>query len=98
MRAHQHHPARGPRIDAVAHRLLDESVEGPSQLHQARAFFLEYVPDCALFELWMLVALGVGGALIFQPRIQFDETLYPRLGPEHLIAQIADLVLDLTLF
>ena len=32
-----------------------------------------------------------------QPRIQFGEALHPRLGPEHLVAQIADLVLDLTL-
>ena len=43
------------------------------------------------------VPFGVGNALIFQPRIQFGEALYPRLGPEHLVAQIADLVLDLTL-
>src|SRR3954466_8500510 len=45
----------------------------------------------------MLGPLCVGDALIFQPSIQFGEALYPRLGPEHLVAQIADLVLDLTL-
>src|ERR1700686_2567091 len=45
----------------------------------------------------MLDSLSVGDALIFQPRIELGETLYPRLGPEHLVAQIADLVLDLTL-
>src|SRR6476659_6668304 len=45
----------------------------------------------------MLGSLGVGDALIFQPRIELGETLYPRLGPEHLVAQIADLVLNLTL-
>src|ERR1700692_3890445 len=44
-----------------------------------------------------IVRLWRGDALIFQPRIQFGEALYPRLGPEHLVAQIADLVLDLTL-
>src|SRR5215207_3433038 len=110
MGAHQHHPAGRPRIDAIAimighnqasragpDRLLDKPVEGPSQLHQARAFFLEHVPDRSFLELRMLGALGVGDALIFQPCIQFGEALYPRLGPEHLIAQIADLVLDLTL-
>src|SRR6202049_1917943 len=44
----------------------------------------------------MLDSLSVGDALIFQPRIELGETLYPRLGPEHLVAQITDLVLDLT--
>jgi hypothetical protein len=28
-----------------AHRLLDKAVERPAQLHQARPFVLEYVPD-----------------------------------------------------
>src|SRR6202140_815355 len=45
----------------------------------------------------MLGSLGVGDALIFQPSIELGETLYPRFGPEHLVAQIADLVLNLTL-
>ncbi len=45
----------------------------------------------------MLGSFGVGNSLIFQPCIQLDEALYHRLGPEHLVAQIADLVLDLTL-
>ena len=110
MGAHQHHPAGGARIDAVAimighdqaggagpHRLLDEPVERTAQLHQAGAFFLEHVPDRPILELRMFGALGVGDALIFQPRIQLGEALHPRLGPEHLVAQIADLVLDLTL-
>ena len=79
------------------HRLLDEAVEGPAQLHQARAFFLEHLPDRPVLELRMLGPLGVGDALIFQPRIQFGEALHPRLGAEQLVAQIADLVLDLTL-
>jgi hypothetical protein len=43
------------------------------------------------------VALRVGDALIFQPCIQLDQARYPRLGTEKLVAQIADLVLDLTL-
>ena len=71
--------------------------KGPAHLHQARALFLEHVPDRALLELRMFDALGVSDALIFQPRIQFGETLHARLGPEQLVAQIADLVLDLTL-
>src|SRR6202165_6307358 len=44
----------------------------------------------------MLGSLSVGDALIFQPRIELGETLYPRLGPEHLVTQVANLVLDLT--
>jgi hypothetical protein len=59
------------------------------------SFFLEHVPDGPILELRVLGSLGVGDALIFQPRIQFGEALYPWLGPEHLVAQIADLVLDL---
>ena len=55
---HQDHPAGGACVDAVAimigrdqaggrgaHRLLDKAVERPAQLHQARPFVLEYVPD-----------------------------------------------------
>jgi hypothetical protein len=44
----------------------------------------------------MLGSLGVGDALIFQPRVQLGETLHPRLRSEELVAQIANL-LDLTL-
>src|SRR5207247_11161718 len=40
---------------------------------------------------------GSGDALILQPGIQFGQALHPRLGAEQLVAQIADLVLDLTL-
>ena len=71
MGAHQHHPAGGPRIDAVAimighdqaggagpHRLLDKPVERAAQLHQARAFFLENLPDRPLLKLWMLGPLA----------------------------------------
>src|SRR5208283_1437493 len=79
---HQHHPAGGPRVDAVAvmighdqaggagsHRLLDKTVEGLAQLHQARSFFLEYVPDRAVLELWVFGSFGVGDALIDLPLI-----------------------------
>src|SRR3954467_11016399 len=62
-----------------------------------RLLFLEDIPDRLVFELRMLGALRVGDALIFQPRIEFNEALHPRLGTEHLVAQIADLVLDLAL-
>ena len=110
VRAHQHHPAGSARIDAVAimvghdqasgagpHSFLDEPVEWAAQLHQARAFVLEHLPDRPVFELRVLGPLRVGNALIFQPRIQLGEALHSRFGPEHLVAQIADLVLDLTL-
>jgi hypothetical protein len=110
MGAHQHHPAGGTRIDAVAIMIghdqasgagpdgfLDEPVEGTAQLHQACAFFLEHLPDGPILELRVLGSLGVGDALIFQPRVQLGETLHPRLRSEELVAQIANLVLDLTL-
>ena len=70
---------------------------GPRSSIRTRAFFLEHIPDCALLELRMLGSFGVGNALIFQPGIQLSEALYPRLGSEHLVAQVADLVLNLTL-
>jgi hypothetical protein len=63
---------------------------------QARAFFLEHIPDQSILELRMPGSFGVGDALIFQPRIQLGETLDPRLRPEHLVTQVANLVLDLT--
>ena len=110
MGAHQYHPAGSARIDAVAivighdqagragpDRLLDEAVERPAQLHQARPFLLEHLPDRPVLELRVLSPLGVGDALIFQPRVQLGQALHPRLGPEQPVAQIADLVLDLPL-
>ena len=80
-----------------AHRLLDEAVERPAQLHQARPFILEHLPDRPVLELRVLGSLGVGDALIFQPGVQLGQALHPRLGAEQLVAQIADLVLDLSL-
>src|SRR5580658_8813068 len=110
MRTHQYHPSSSSRIDAVTIAigrdqtrragpdcLLDKAVEGTTQLHQAGAFVLEHVPDRALFELRVFGAFGVGDALIFQPRIQLREALHAWLGAEQLVAQIADLVLDLAL-
>ena len=105
--AHQHHTAGSPRIDAVAimighdqasgagpHGFLDKPIEGAAQLHQAGAFFLEHVPDGPILELRMLCSFGVGDALIFQPGVQLGQALHARLGPEHLVAQITDLVFD----
>ena len=56
-----------PRIDAVAvaesghdeatewcwpgPRFLDEPIEGAAKRHQARAFFLEHIPDQPILEL-----------------------------------------------
>src|SRR5258708_26669478 len=110
MGAHRNHPAGGPRIDTVAimighdqaggagpDGLLDEPVEGAAQLHQARAFFLEYVPDRSVLELRMPDALCISDALIFQPRVQLGEALHPRLATKHLVAQIVDPVLALNL-
>src|ERR1700704_2274952 len=48
-------------------------------------------------NLRMPCPLGVGDALVFQPAIQFGQAADPRLGSEQLIAQVADLVLDLAL-
>jgi hypothetical protein len=76
----------------------DYYAENPKR-NQACSFFLEHVPlpDGPILELRVLGSLGVGDALIFQPCIQFGEALCPWLGSEHLVAQIADLVLDLPL-
>src|SRR5271170_534383 len=108
MGAHQDHPAGRARVDAVAivighhqagrarpDRLLDEPVEGAAKPHQARALVLEYLPDRSILELRMRDPFGVGDALVLQPRIQLGQALHPRLGPEKLVPQIADLVLDL---
>src|ERR1700722_7287391 len=64
MRAHQHHSAGSPRVDAVTvvirhdqaggggtPRLFDEAVEWPAQFHQTRPLILEYVPDRPVLEL-----------------------------------------------
>src|ERR1700685_3551626 len=74
--AHQHHPAGGPRIHTVTimvghdqasrggtHRLLDEAVEWPARLHQARPLTLEYVPDRPVLELRVAGSPGIGDAL-----------------------------------
>ena len=110
MGAHENHPAGGARIDAVAivvghdqargagaDSLRDKSIERPTHPHQAGWFFLEHVQDRSIPELRMHGALRVGDALVFQSRVQLRETLDPWLGLEHLVAQIADLVLDLPL-
>src|SRR6478609_3990280 len=110
VREYQHHPAGCPRVDAVAimirhdqaggrrtHRLLDEAVEWPAQLHQAGPLNLEYVPDRPVLELRMVGSPGVGNALVFQPDVQLDEALHPWLRTEQQITQIADLVFDLSL-
>ena len=66
---------------------------GPAKLHQARPFLLEHVPDRSILELGMPGSFGVGDALIFQPCIQLGQAFHPRLEPEHLVPQVADLVL-----
>jgi hypothetical protein len=76
---------------------FDEAIEEPAQLHQAHPLFLEHLPDRPVLELRVFGSVGVGDALIFQPCIQLGQALHPRLGTEQLVAQIADLVLDLTL-
>src|SRR4029077_16224104 len=54
-------------------------------------------PDRPALELRMIGSPGVGDALIFQPGVQFHQALYPRLRAEQQLAQIADLVFDLSL-
>src|ERR1700692_3220938 len=79
------------------HRLFDEAVEWPAQFHQARPLILEYLPDRPVPELRVVGSPGISDALIFQPGVQLGQALHPRLGTEQQIAQIADLVLDLSL-
>jgi hypothetical protein len=76
---------------------LDKAVERPAQRHQAGALFLEHLPDGAVLELGVFDALGVGDALVGKPGVQLRQALHPRLGAEQLVAQVADLVLDLAL-
>jgi hypothetical protein len=83
-------------VGAGPHRLLDKSIKRPAQRHQARPFLLEYLPDRPLLELRMPGPLRVGNALIRQPGVQLDQALHPRVGQEQQVAQVADLVLDLT--
>src|SRR5271170_2289721 len=77
VRADQNHPAGGPGVDAVTimighdqagrggtYRLLDEAVEWPAQLHQARPFVLEYVPDRPVLELRVAGSPGISDALV----------------------------------
>lgn len=106
--AHQNRLSRRPGIDAVAvvighdqaggagpDGLLDESVEGRPHRHQCGPLLLKDFPDRLVLELRMTRTLRVGNALIFQPGVQLIEARHPRFGPEHLVAQIANLVLDL---
>ena len=79
------------------HRLLHEAVERPAQLHQTCLFVLEHLPDRPVLELRVAGSPGVGDALILQPGVQLDQALHSRLRAEQQIAQIANLVLDLTL-
>ncbi len=72
-------------------------VKRSAQFHQAWPLLLEYLPDGPFLERRMFVTLRIGDALIFQPRIQLDQARDPRLGAEQLVAQIANLVLDLAL-
>ena len=109
MRTHQHHLAGGAGIDAVAvmighdqtggggtHGLLDKAVERSAQAHQACLFVLEHIPDRPVPELGMPGPLGVGDALILEPCVELGQAGHPRLGEEELVAQVADLVLHLT--
>src|ERR1700733_9428216 len=73
MRANRHHPTSGPRVNTVTmmvrhdqaggggtHRLFDEAVEWPAQLHQARPLMLKYVPDRPVLELRVVGSPRVG--------------------------------------
>jgi hypothetical protein len=78
----------------VARTAFSTKPSNGAQLHQAWTLFLEDLPDRAVPELRMLGPFGIGDALVFQPGIELDQALHPRLGTEQLIAQVADLVLD----
>ena len=108
--AHQHGAASGSGIDAVLvavmrdqagrgrpHRLLDEAGEGPQIRHQPRLLLVEDLDDKPVAELGVLRPPGIGHALIGKPGVQLIERLHLRPWPEQLVADRANLVLDLAL-
>lgn len=58
---------------------------------------MEHLTDCPALELGRFLTPSVGDALICQPGIQPDQTRDHEPGAEKLVAQSADLVLDLPL-
>src|SRR2546429_9666912 len=73
-----------------------ESVEPAGIGNELRPFCLEHLPDRMAGQLRMMMRLGVGDALIEQPRIQLVVALEPKPWREEPLAD-PDLVLDLSL-
>src|SRR4029079_6101186 len=65
--------------------------------NELRSLRLENLPDRLLSQLRMAMYLGVGDALIEQPRVHLLVGLEPQSWGEEPVANEPDLVLDLTL-
>ena len=72
-----------------------KTIERADVRNQARAPFLEHLPDRLVRNLGVFVRSDVGKATIFEPCIQLSIGLELRARHEEPSAQDADLVLDL---
>src|ERR1700683_431097 len=74
-----------------------ESVEPAGIRNELRSLGLEHLPDRLYGQFWMPVRLGVGDALVQQPRVQLVEGFEPQPRREEAFADKPNLVLDLAL-
>ena len=81
--------------DRCRHRV--ESVEPAGIGNELRSLGFEHLPDRLFGQFWMPVRLGVGDALVQQPRVQLIEGFEPQPRREEAFTNQPDLVLDLAL-
>src|SRR6267378_1681354 len=81
--------------DRCRHRV--ESVEPAGIGNELWPFRLEHLPNRLLGQFWMAMRLGVGNALIQQPRVHLVIGLESQSRRKEALADQANLVLDLTL-
>ena len=65
--------------------------------HKAGSLSFERLPDCLIFELRVLVRLGIGHTLVQKPCIQLVVSLETQTGCEEPFAHQPNLILDLAL-
>ena len=81
--------------DRCRHRV--ESVEPAGIGNELRSLGFEHLPDRLFGQFWMPVRLGVGDALVQQPRVQLVEGFEPQPWREEALPDKPNLVLDLAL-
>ena len=74
-----------------------EPVKPAADPHELGTLGLEYLPDRLVGQLRVLVRLGVKDALVEQPGVQLRIVRHPQPRHEQALADVADLVLDLSL-